>query len=108
MSWVTLASGADIDGDGVDDSVDDCIYAAGNSTVDRTGCPDRDGDGTSDFNDGWTSSNPNFAKDVFFDFSIAPIKFFDDLSPNLSSDNRFCSVIEKIELIESSNPSSTS
>ena len=64
MSWVTLASGADIDGDGVDDSVDDCIYAAGNSTVDRTGCPDRDGDGTSDFNDGWTSSNPNFAKDV--------------------------------------------
>lgn len=64
MSWLTLASGADIDGDGVDDSVDDCIYAAGNSTVDRTGCPDRDGDGTSDFNDGWTSSNPNFAKDV--------------------------------------------
>ena len=37
MSWVTLASGADIDGDGVDDSVDDCIYAAGNSTVERTG-----------------------------------------------------------------------
>ena len=52
MSGLSLASGADADGDGVDDSVDDCLYAAGNSTVDRTGCPDRDGDGTSDFNDG--------------------------------------------------------
>ena len=64
MLALPLATAADSDGDGVDDSVDDCIYAAGNSTVDRTGCPDRDGDGTSDFNDGWTSSNPNFAKDV--------------------------------------------
>jgi len=64
MSGLSLASGADADGDGVDDSVDDCLYAAGNSTVDRTGCPDRDGDGTSDFNDGWTSNNPNFATDV--------------------------------------------
>ena len=64
MSGLSLASGADADGDGVDDSVDDCLYAAGNSTVDRTGCPDRDGDGTSDFNDGWTSSNPNFQADV--------------------------------------------
>ena len=64
MSGLALASGADIDFDGVDDSIDDCLYAAGNSTVDRTGCPDRDGDGTSDFNDGWTSNNPNFAVDV--------------------------------------------
>ena len=64
MSGLSLASGADADGDGVDDSVDDCLYAAGNSTVDRTGCPDRDGDGTSDFNDGWTSSNPSFHIDV--------------------------------------------
>ena len=64
MSGLALASGADIDFDGVDDSIDDCLYAAGNSTVDRTGCPDRDGDGTSDFNDGWTSNNPNFAVDA--------------------------------------------
>ncbi len=64
MSGVALASGADTDGDGVDDSIDDCLYAPGNSTLDRTGCPDRDGDGTSDFNDGWTSNNPNFATDV--------------------------------------------
>ena len=40
---------------------DDCPYAPGYSTVDRLGCPDYDGDGTSDINDGWTSINPGFA-----------------------------------------------
>ncbi len=64
MLGLGLASGADTDNDGIDDSIDDCIYAPGNSTTDRNGCPDRDGDGTSDFNDGWTSANPNFNKDV--------------------------------------------
>ena len=54
---------ADSDGDGVDDTLDDCPYASGDSTVDRDGCPDRDGDGTSDLLDGWTSSNPNFVLD---------------------------------------------
>ena len=44
---------ADSDGDGVQDSADDCPWSAGTSTVDKDGCPDRDGDGTSDFNDGW-------------------------------------------------------
>ena len=47
MLALPIASAADIDGDGVDDSSDDCPYAPGNST-DRTGCPDRDGDGKSD------------------------------------------------------------
>ena len=64
MLALPLASAADSDGDGVDDSSDNCPYSPGNSTIDRVGCPDADGDGTSDFNDGWTSSNPNFAKDV--------------------------------------------
>ena len=54
---------ADADGDGIEDSVDDCPWASGTSTVDRDGCPDRDNDGTSDFNDGWTTSNPNFQND---------------------------------------------
>ena len=58
------AHAADADGDGVDDSVDDCPYASGTSTVDRDGCPDRDGDGTSDLMDGWTSQNPNFVLEV--------------------------------------------
>ena len=57
-SFATQA--ADSDGDGVLDSADDCPWAAGNSTVDRDGCPDRNGDGTSDFNDPWAIGNPNF------------------------------------------------
>ena len=60
MALSPLAMGADSDGDGVEDSVDDCRFAAGTSTVDRDGCPDRDGDGTSDFNDGWSINDPNF------------------------------------------------
>lgn len=64
MLALPMASAADNDGDGVENSVDDCPYAAGNSNIDRDGCPDRDGDGTSDVNDAWTSINPNFAKDV--------------------------------------------
>ena len=51
---------ADSDGDGVQDSADDCPWSAGTSTVDKDGCPDRDGDGTSDFNDGWVIGHPNF------------------------------------------------
>ena len=57
-----LATAGDTDGDGVDDALDNCPVAAGNSTVDRTGCPDRDGDGTSDRNDPWTIQNGGFAE----------------------------------------------
>ena len=60
MALAPGALGADSDGDGVDNSVDDCPWASGTSTVDRDGCPDSDGDGTSDLNDGWTTNNPNF------------------------------------------------
>jgi len=63
LAVLPLVSGADADGDGYQDSVDDCPFAAGTSTVDRTGCPDDDGDGTSNLNDGWSSNNPNFAQD---------------------------------------------
>lgn len=55
-------SGADSDGDGVDDLVDACPYAAGNSTLDRTGCPDTDGDGTSDLADTWASPVGGYAE----------------------------------------------
>jgi WD40 repeat protein len=58
--FLPMALAADSDGDGVQDSSDDCPWAAGTSTVDKDGCPDRDGDGTSDFNDGWSIGNPNF------------------------------------------------
>ena len=61
VSVTSLATqAADSDGDGVQDTADDCPWAAGTSTVDKDGCPDRDGDGTSDFNDPWVISNPNY------------------------------------------------
>lgn len=60
MSLAPLVTAADSDGDGFEDSVDDCRWAAGTSSVDRDGCPDSDGDGTSDLNDGWAAGNPNF------------------------------------------------
>ena len=36
------------------------VFGPRHSTVDRTGCPDADNDGTSDINDPWTTPNPNF------------------------------------------------
>ena len=53
--WIPSISASDGDGDGYDDSADDCPYAAGNSTIDRVGCPDSDGDGTSDVSQGTVS-----------------------------------------------------
>jgi len=47
----------DADLDGVEDSLDDCMNDAGTSTIDRTGCPDTDGDGYSDPSGGWTTAN---------------------------------------------------
>ena len=44
--FVPIANAADTDGDGFEDHTDDCPVAEGNCTVDRSGCPDRDGDGT--------------------------------------------------------------
>ena len=41
-------SAIDSDGDGILDNLDDCPNFAGNSTTDRTGCLDSDGDGYSD------------------------------------------------------------
>ena len=60
MSLLPYASAYDTDMDGTDDTVDDCIRASGTSSIDRIGCPDRDGDGESDIVDGWTTPNPNF------------------------------------------------
>jgi hypothetical protein len=48
----------DIDGDGVQNDLDDCPEVAGNSTIDQIGCPDSDGDGYSDDGDSFPS-NPS-------------------------------------------------
>ena len=58
-----FVSAGDLDQDGVDDALDDCPLAAGTSSVDRNGCPDRDGDGTSDRNDPWSSQSGGFNQD---------------------------------------------
>ncbi|MDP6906984.1 MAG: hypothetical protein QF440_06155 [Candidatus Thalassarchaeaceae archaeon] len=60
----SVAIAVDTDADGIDDSVDDCPVAAGNSTIDRTGCPDQDGDGTSDLNDPWVMSTGGYQQDA--------------------------------------------
>jgi len=60
MLFLPFATAFDTDMDGTDDTFDDCIRASGTSSIDRTGCPDRDGDGKSDIADGWTTPNPNF------------------------------------------------
>ena len=45
----TMVSALDGDNDGIDDTVDDCPFAWGNSTIGYTGCPDIDGNGGPDF-----------------------------------------------------------
>ena len=47
----------DADLDGYQDADDDCNTTAGTSTVDRTGCPDTDGDGYSNPDGNWTVNN---------------------------------------------------
>ena len=54
------ANAADGDNDGFDDSVDDCPFAAGNSTTGKLGCPDTDGDG-----------NPDILQGIISDFNEA-------------------------------------
>jgi hypothetical protein len=49
---------SDYDKDGVSDQIDDaCPIFNGNSTVDRMGCPDTDGDGYSDPDPNWTPTD---------------------------------------------------
>lgn len=71
---------ADSDGDGVEDSLDDCPFAPGSSTIDRDGCPDMDNDGTSDVNDGWSIGNPNFTNE--FTISSSSDYYDVDFSPD--------------------------
>ncbi len=84
-----IGSAFDTDGDGVDDSVDDCPVAAGNSTVDRNGCPDKDGDGTSDKNDPWVIQAGGFLKDAEQSSSDVHLAVFfnHDGSKYLTSEN---------------------
>ena len=92
LASTTLAmtvSAYDTDGDGVQDPQDDCPIAEGNSTLDRVGCPDRDGDGTSDFNDRWTIGTAGFAQDAHqgFNENVNSIVYSPDASEYAIGDN---------------------
>ena len=54
-------SNPDLDGDGIDNELDDCPDSAGNSTIDQIGCPDSDGDGYSDSGDVFPSDSSEWA-----------------------------------------------
>ena len=60
LSVLPLVNAVDTDGDGIEDHLDDCPLAIGNSSVDKMGCPDWDNDGTSDWNDRISISNAHF------------------------------------------------
>ena len=87
--FVSSVMADDTDGDGTDDSVDDCPVAAGNSTLDRTGCPDRDGDGTSDINDPWVMSTGGYQQDAHQSSSddYLMVRFSEDASQYVTLEN---------------------
>ena len=87
--FMSSAMAADTDGDGTDDTVDDCLVAAGNSTLDRTGCPDRDGDGTSDLNDPWVMSTGGYQQDAYQSSSddYVMVRFNNDASQYVTAEN---------------------
>ena len=87
--FVSSAMADDTDGDGTDDSMDDCPVAAGNSTLDRTGCPDRDGDGTSDLNDPWVMSTGGYQQDAYQSSSddYIMVRFNHDASQYATAEN---------------------
>ena len=63
LYWSPSAQAADGDGDGFDDSLDDCPLAAGSSTTGLLGCPDSDGDGVPDSVDGTISDFTDASRD---------------------------------------------
>ena len=87
--FVSSVMADDTDGDGTEESMDDCPVAAGNSTLDRTGCPDRDGDGTSDLNDPWVMSTGGYLQDSYQSSSddYIMVRFNHDASQYATAEN---------------------
>ncbi|MAI40227.1 MAG: hypothetical protein CMA09_02885 [Euryarchaeota archaeon] len=81
---------SDEDGDGFDNQIDDdCPLYWGDSTVDRKGCPDTDGDGVSDSDPGWTPTDNGsdaFKTDPTQSTDADGDGFGDNASGNLADD----------------------
>ena len=60
-----MVSAVDGDGDGLDDSLEDCPFAAGNSTQTWVGCPDSDGNGQADFDGASTDDWDEAGREVY-------------------------------------------
>jgi len=71
----------DVDMDGVLNVEDGCPDVAGNSTVDREGCPDGDGDGYSDDNDAFPTNSAEW-----FDMDFDGVGDNSDVFPNDTSE----------------------
>jgi hypothetical protein len=65
VPFASASGQTDIDGDGFIDGLDDCPNSYGSSTVDKQGCPDSDGDGTSDINDPIVISNGGYLQEYY-------------------------------------------
>ena len=76
----------DTDSDGIDDNSDVCLDEAGSSTIDRTGCPDRDGDGVSDLYDSEPDDADVTFTSEFVKYTLAEKNDFYTISPNHCQD----------------------
>tara|TARA_B100000683_G_scaffold114260_1_gene112407 strand:- start:51 stop:2861 length:2811 start_codon:yes stop_codon:yes gene_type:complete len=56
----TYTDANDLDNDGIENSQDDCPNLAGNSTIDKLGCPDYDGDGYSNTGDAFPQDSNEY------------------------------------------------
>ena len=65
---------SDDDNDGVPDTLDSCPIQLGNSTIDRRGCPDTDGDGTSNLGDPFLVTALNHQTKMGTDTVIIPVE----------------------------------
>ena len=63
LFWSPSAIAADGDGDGFDDTIDDCPFAAGTSTIGLMGCPDSDSNGIPDSAEGTISDFTDATRD---------------------------------------------
>jgi len=71
LYWSPSAFAADGDGDGFDDTIDDCPFAAGTSTTGLMGCPDSDSNGVPDSAEGTISEFTDATREYSWDDELS-------------------------------------